>query len=216
MEHNTKIGFLFDLDGVLIDSESEYTKIWTKINDRYPTGIENFALKIKGQTLPEILQNNFPGSLHKAVVDMLYESEQKMKYDWLPGAREILEQIKETGYGCVLVTSSNEKKMSHLREELPALEGYFDAIITADKISRSKPDPEGYLLGAKRLGANPQNCAVFEDSRQGVKAGRSAGAYVVGLSTTLPAEQIIDNCDIIINNLSEIDLNKLANILYKK
>lgn len=202
-------GFLFDLDGVLIDSEREYTKIWSEIDGIYPTGVDNFAIKIKGQTLPEILNSHYAPELHPQIVALLNEKEQKMHYTYLPGASELLDDLKNRGYESVLVTSSNEKKMKHLREELPELEQRFKAIITADQISRSKPDPEGYLKGAAILGLPPESCIVLEDSAQGVRAGRSAGCYVVGLSTTLPAAALKEHTDMIIENFAELDLDKL-------
>lgn len=207
------IGFLFDLDGVLIDSEREYTRIWTEIDEYFPTEVENFAIKIKGQTLPEILNTYFERNIHQAVTDMLNDKEQKMHYGWLPGAREFLDEIRQAGYESILVTSSNEMKMRHLREERPELESYFKDIVTADKISRSKPDPEGYLLGARMLGIEPKRCMVFEDSRQGVIAGRSAGAYVVGLTTTLPESAIVEFCDKVIGTLADINLKMIKNVI---
>ena len=213
MGNKHKVGFLFDLDGVLIDSESEYTRIWRKIDETFPTGIENFAIKIKGQTLPEILSNHYPESLHGKVTDLLNEMEQKMRYRMLPGAQEMLDSLSDLGIGRVLVTSSNDLKMQHLREELPSLESCFDDIVTANRISRSKPDPEGYLLGAKLLGASPRHCVVFEDSAQGVMAGRASGAYVVGLSTTLPAETLEPYTDRIVSTLAEVDLESLIKLL---
>lgn len=210
---DNKIGFLFDLDGVLIDSEREYTCIWGAINVAFPTGVENFPIVIKGQTLPEILSRYFREEDRHAVTDMLNERESKMKYDYLPGAREFLEELAQRGLPRVLVTSSNEMKMRHLREERPELEGMFSDIVTADRISRSKPDPEGYLLGAKLIGVKPERCAVFEDSLQGVQAGHAAGAYTVGLTTTLPAEKIAPFCDKIIPDLSAVDLDSLIKTL---
>lgn len=209
MKAQRRRGYLFDLDGVLIDSESEYTRIWDEINRRYPTGAENFATRIKGETLPEILNTYFAAELHEEVIEMLNSMEQHMRYDWLPGAKEMLERLRKEGLDAVLVTSSNEMKMKHLREERPELESYFKDIVTADKISRSKPDPEGYLLGASMLGMDPADCVVFEDSRQGVKAGRAAGAYVVGLSTTLPESDLAPFCDMIVPDLSAIDIDSI-------
>lgn len=208
-----KIGFLFDLDGVLIDSETEYTRIWTEIEQRYPTGTPNFAIKIKGQTLPEILNSNFKKEDHEQIVAMLNEKEQKMIYNWLPGAERLLKEIADAGYEAVLVTSSNDLKMQHLREERPELVPQFKDIVTADKISRSKPDPEGYLLGASMLGVAPHRCVVFEDSRQGMKAGRSAGAYVVGLTTTLPAADVENLCDKLVKDLSEVNVKMIENVI---
>lgn len=213
MERNKKTGFLFDLDGVLIDSETEYTRIWQKIDKTYPTGRNNFAIIIKGQTLPEILNTHYPPELHDDVIEMLNSMEQKMHYNMLPGASEMLSELKRRGIGAVLVTSSNDMKMRHLREEQPDLEDYFKDIITADRISHSKPDPEGYLAAASALGVPAANCVVFEDSAQGVKAGKAAGAFVVGLTTTLPKEQIENYCDMIVGSLAEIDIDKLTKIL---
>lgn len=205
---------LFDLDGVLIDSESQYTQIWHKINARFNTGYdESFPVFIKGFTLDKILEKYFPGEIQTSIVNELYRLEDEMKYEWLPGARELLEGLRERGIPAALVTSSNDKKMAHLRQDLPELESYFDAIVTADKITRSKPDPEGYLLGAKLIGRNAVNCAVFEDSFQGVQAGHASGAYVVGVEGTLPAAKLEPFSDVIVNTLVNFDIDKLANTL---
>ena len=99
--NNDNIGFLFDLDGVLIDSESEYTRIWEEIDRHFPTGIENFAIRIKGQTLPEILNANFSPEIHSNVIDMLNSMEQRMSYRMLPGAQEMLDTLRTRGIGCV-------------------------------------------------------------------------------------------------------------------
>lgn len=214
--NNDNIGFLFDLDGVLIDSESEYTRIWQEIDRSYPTRVENFAIRIKGQTLPEILDRYFNPDTHTDVVAMLNSMEQRMRYEMLPGALEMLEDLRRRGIGCVLVTSSNNVKMRHLREEQPDLESYFKDIVTADRISRSKPDPEGYLLGADILGADPRRCVVFEDSAQGVRAGHDAGAYVVGLTTTLPESQIAEFCDRTVATLAETDTDSIIEILKRR
>lgn len=207
------IGFLFDLDGVLIDSETEYTRIWEEIDRKYPTGVENFAIKIKGMTLPEILAEYFPENIHDSVITLLNEKEQKMKYRPLPGAIEILTRLKEKGHGAILVTSSNDYKMRHLREELPDLENYFYDIVTADKVHHSKPDPEGYLLGASLLGVPARRCVVFEDSVQGVKAGRASGAYTVGMTTTLPASSLENYTDELAGTLADVDIDKIIQIL---
>lgn len=210
-DHN--IGFLFDLDGVLIDSETEYTRIWSGIDRRHPTGVKDFAIVIKGKTLPEILAGYFPPELHPVIIDELNAEEQRMRYRLLPGADRMLSRLEREGIGHALVTSSNGMKMRHLREELPGFENRFDHIVTADLVKRSKPDPEGYLLGASLLGVEPRRCVVFEDSAQGVRAGHTAGAYVIGLSTTLPAEKIQDWCDEVVTSLADVDFDSLVTTL---
>lgn len=212
-----KPGFLFDLDGVLIDSESEYTKIWEIVNKEYPTGISSLASRIKGCTLDKILEDHYPDlSVREKVVARLYELEKKMKYSYLPGAEVLLSELRSREIPAALVTSSNDVKMAHLDEELPEIRDFFSYIVTADQISASKPDPEGYLLAAKKIGRDICNCVVFEDSLQGVKAGKNAGAFVIGVAGTLPRDVISPYSDVVVDSLDEIDLDSLIEILEKR
>lgn len=208
------IGFLFDLDGVLIDSEEQYTRIWEEIEECFPTGVENFARVIKGTTLDNILSTYYPDSdTQKEVRKLLAEKEETMTYGYTPGAAELLQNLSDRGEKAVLVTSSNRDKMNILRRQIPEMENRFIAIVTGDKVTRSKPHPEGYLLGAGITGAHPRNCVVFEDSMQGVKAGQSAGCYVIGVAGTYPAERLAEYSDTIVDNLLQIDIDNLIKLL---
>lgn len=210
-------GFLFDLDGVLIDSETEYTKIWSLINEEFPTGVPSFEYVIKGSTLERILDKYYPDNdIKEKVVARLYELEAKMSYSFLPGARQLLEKLKARNYPAAMVTSSNDDKMRHLYQEIPDIGNYFNSIVTADLITKSKPDPEGYLLGANLIGVDIKDCAVFEDSLQGVKAGRESGAFVVGITGTLGNDVIAPWCDILVRDLSEISLDNLISLMEKR
>lgn len=212
---NKPIGMLFDLDGVLIDTETEYTKIWTRICERFPSEYPDVPQRIKGTTLDSILNNYFAD--HKEeVVEMLFENEARMNYEWLPGSKEFIQWLIDMNIPRALVTSSNDEKMSHLKKSRPEIVPYMQAVITGDQISHSKPNPEGYLLGAKLIDRNPRNCAVFEDSLQGVMAGHAAGAYVVGVIGTMPEETIAPYCDITVHSLDEIDRNQLLKILSER
>lgn len=214
---NNNIGFLFDLDGVLIDSEKEYSRIWRTVNQIYPSGTESIESVIKGCTLDKILDDYYPDSvIRELVIKKLYELEQQMRYEMLPGAAQMLGALKTKGIPSALVTSSNDVKMKHLDEELPELRNSFDFIVTADLISASKPDPEGYLLAAGKLGVNPVKCVVFEDSLQGVKAGRNAGAFVIGMAGTLPAETIAPYCDLVVDSMTQIELDSLIQTLKER
>lgn len=211
------IGALFDLDGVLIDSESEYTKIWQRIERRFPTGVKDFPRVIKGTTLEDILARYFSGpGVRPQVEKMLLEEEQKMVYDYCPGARSLLQELQKREVPMALVTSSNCYKISHLRQCRPELESQFDFVVVGEMVSHSKPDPEGYLLAASKLGVEPRRCVVFEDSLQGVKAGKAAGAYVIGVVGTLPAETLAPFCDLLVNHLTEVDVDKLVNTLQNR
>ena len=209
-----KIGFLFDCDGVLIDSEWAYSEIWSRINEEYPTGVDNFAQKIKGTTLSKILNENFPDDItRRKVTDRLNELEQQMKYEMTPGAAHILDSLHKENIPAVMVTSSNKLKLQHLRDELPEFLDFFSCVIDGDMVEKSKPDPEGYLKGAQYAGCLPKNCVVFEDSLQGVMAGKNSGSYVIGVAGTLPASDLQPYSDIVVHSLEDVNLPQLIEIL---
>lgn len=214
MNKKNNIGFLFDLDGVLIDSEKEYSKLWAQVNHEYPTGIESLEEKIKGTTLDMILTEHYPDlEIQKKVVKRLYEMEANMKYEYKDGAEELLDKIIKREKPLALVTSSNDDKMKHLNDELPNLLDKFDVIVTANMITKSKPDPEGYNKAAQELGCIPEKCVVFEDSLQGVKAGNSSGAYVVGITGTIPEETLQPFSHCVVDTLLDFDLDGVIKIL---
>lgn len=210
MKKHQNIGFLFDLDGVLIDTESQYDNIWIRINDEFPVGIPNFQKVIKGCTLNKILNDYFPDEKVKAgVTQRLHELENKMEFTYMRGAQKFLNHLHSNNYPMALVTSSDNKKMLKLTDQMPEILEYFDFVVTGDLISNSKPSPDGYLLAASKLGISPEHCVVFEDSLQGVMAGKAAGCLVVGIYGTLEQEVIKPYSDIVVGSLSEVNLDKL-------
>ncbi len=213
MKRNNDIGCLFDLDGVLVDSERIYTKIWEAIECQWPTGVENFAYKIKGTTLEDILERYFPEDVREKVTQELIRLEGMMIYEALPGAIDFLDLLISKEIPIALVTSSNDMKMAHLWNDMPGFKEKFNVIITGDEVKCSKPDPEGYLAAADALGVKPERCAVFEDSLQGVKAGKAAGAFVIGIAGTLKASDIAPFSDIVVNSVADINIDKLEAIL---
>lgn len=212
-----KIGFLFDLDGVLIDSETEYTRIWSTIGNLYPTGRENFALEIKGQTLSKILNDNFPTEeIREEVNKLLHKLEGEMKYSYCAGAESFLERLNAGKQQIAVVTSSDEVKMNHLYSDIPDFRSKITEVVDASQIKNSKPHPEGYLLGAEKLGVPVGNCVVFEDSLQGVMAGHASGAYVVGIAGTKTAKELAPYCDVVVNSLEEVNIDELIKTLEQR
>lgn len=200
---------LFDLDGVLIDTEPIYTRIWSDIESRFPTGIPDFALSIKGNTLPRILSDNFRPEDYPEIKRMLVEAENGMEYPLFADTMCFLAGLRKAGVPAAIVTSSGDAKMRRLFAQHPQFEAMFDAVITDSWVAKGKPDPECYIIGARQLGVSPQECVVFEDSYNGLRAGRAAGAYVVALSTTNPAEKLAGLSDMVVGSLSELDMAQL-------
>lgn len=201
---------LFDLDGVLIDTEGAYTEFWDKVGRSFGKG-ETFANDIKGTTLNEILSTHFPEPDTRSKIEkMIHDFEDQMKYNLFPGASEFLAELRRRGIPCAIVTSSDNKKMNALKKQNPSLAASMDTVIIADDVQRSKPDPQGYLLAAERLGVDPEYCVVFEDSLQGLEAGRRSGALVVGLTTTNPQNLVAPLSDITASSIADLDADAIG------
>ncbi|MDE6369220.1 MAG: HAD family phosphatase [Muribaculaceae bacterium] len=205
----TRHAALFDLDGVLIDSESVYTVFWDKIEKKYPTGIPDFANAIKGSTLNKIMDLYKDQKVKENVLELLKEQERTMQFDIFDGVVDFLEDLKAHDIPCAIVTSSNERKMEKLFHQHPKFKDYFKVIVTDRQVTRSKPDPQGYLLAASQLECDPANCCVFEDSYFGLEAGRRSGAKVVALSTTNPASTLEGKADKIVSSFKQLTVDEL-------
>lgn len=188
---------LFDLDGVVLDTESQYTRFWEEVGrERFPD-VADFALRIKGQTLREILAKWFGTDAEglRWITDRLRAFEAEMEYPYIPGAQAYIRRLRSQGVRTALVTSSDRAKMSRVWQAHPELRGLFDCLVTAEDTVRSKPAPDAYLKAMTALGAQPAECTIYEDSLNGLEAARRSGARVVGLCTTLDAETLRPRCD---------------------
>lgn len=200
---------LFDLDGVLIDSEGVYYEFWDNVDKMFPTGIHDFAAYIKGSTLRRIMDYFPDPDVRKRIVEMLEEQERSMRYVIFDGVVPFLEDLKARHVPCAIVTSSNEDKMHKLFAQNPGFSDYFKVVITDRQVTKSKPDPQGYLLAARQLDCDPENCYVFEDSFSGLEAGRRSGAKVIALSTTNPSDRLLDKADIVISSFKQLSVEQL-------
>lgn len=206
-------GALFDLDGVLIDSETLYTRFWDGVGRHHNLPSPTFAYDIKGTTLDDILTTYFPDAAVRADIDrLLHEFENEIVYPIFPGALEFVDMLRDKGIKTVIVTSSDNKKMEFLFNQHPDFPRHFDAIVTAADVSHSKPHPEPYLRGAEKIGVSPADCVVFEDSYQGLEAGRLAGAKIVALATTNPAHTLTDKSDLVTPSLSMLSWNLIERL----
>lgn len=203
---------LFDLDGVLIDTETLYTEFWHGLGQSRNVGIDDFAQRIKGTTISDILATYFPPSQHEAILAELKNFEANMRYSLFPGVADFLGSIRRAGIKAAIVTSSNDAKMQRLWEQLPGLRQWFDAVITDSMVERSKPDPQPYQVAAAALGEKSGDCCVFEDSFSGIESGRRSGARVVALSTTNPQSSLIGKADLVAPSLQSLSVEQLRDL----
>ena len=206
-------GVLFDLDGVVVDSESIYTQFWSDIDKLYPTGVENFAIAIKGNTLQRILADYFPDNdVKQDILERIKDFEINMRYKPFAEAIRFINELKRNQFRIAIVTSSSQKKMDNLYAQNPGFREMFDAVVTGDMVSHSKPDPEPYLLGAKAIAVAPESCYVFEDSISGIESGIRAGATVIGLATTLPYDKIDGKAHLTINDFTGFHVGDMLSV----
>ena len=194
---------LFDLDGVILDTEGSYTAFWDDYGSRHFSE-KDFGLKIKGQTLVKILGDYFPEeNERKAITDAINDFERNMSYPFVPGVENYIKSLKSNGIRTAVVTSSNIPKMENVYRCHPGFREMFDIILTSEDFSESKPSPYCYLKAMRLFGAGPEDCVVFEDSLAGLQAARASGAFVTALTTTNPEEVVRNYADLVIRDFND-------------
>lgn len=202
---------LFDLDGVVFDTEPQYSVFWGGECRRYfpnQPGLEN---RIKGQTLVQIYDSVFAGLPEEQplITARLNEFERHMTFTYVAGFLPFIDRLRQQGVKTAVVTSSNLEKMQRVYESHPEFSKLFDAILTSEDFAHSKPHPDCYLRGAARLGADVSCCVGFEDSFNGLRSVRAAGMFVVGLATTNPAEAIMPYANMVVTDYNNEQLSAL-------
>lgn len=191
--------FLFDMDGLLFDTETIYVeygrevakeKGYTITNDivEKTTGVTNDKARI---LFKEALGQDFPyDEMMGKVKNFILEKGLKGKVPLKLGALELLEFLKKNNKQMILATSSD----LHLAEALTEgkdIKKYFSHLVTAEDVVHGKPDPEVFLISAKKAGASPEKTVVFEDSFNGIRAAHAAGTFPIMVPDKLkPTEEI--------------------------
>ena len=194
---------LFDLDGVILDTEGSYTAFWDDYGSRHFSE-KDFGLKIKGQTLVKILDDYFPEeNERKSITDAINDFERNMSYPFVPGVENYIKSLKSNGIKTAVVTSSNLPKMENVYRCHPGFREMFDIILTSEDFSETKPSPYCYLKAMRLFGAGPEDCVVFEDSLAGLQSARASGAFVTALTTTNPEEVVRNYADLVIRDFND-------------
>lgn len=211
METTKKLAALFDFDGVIMDTETQYTVFWDEQGHRY-LGIESYGRQIKGQTLVQIYEKDFAGrpEAQEQITRDLARFEREMTYAYIPGVEAFIADLRRHGVSLAVVTSSDDKKMENVYRTHPEFKQQFDRILTAGMFTRSKPAPDCFLLGMEIFGIPAEQTFVFEDSFHGLQAGRDSGATVIGLATTNPREAIVDKANDVIDDFSGMTYERLV------
>lgn len=203
-------GAIFDLDGVIVDTAKYHYIAWKKLASELGfefTKANNERLKgVSRMRSLEILLEI--GKINASENEKLIFAEKKNNWyleyiskidesELLPGAKEFLIQLKNNGIKVALGSAS---KNAPLILHNLGIESIFDCIIDGNKVTKAKPDPEVFILGAKGLGLKNEDCVVFEDAEAGVKAAKLAGMKCTGIGD----RNILSEADEVISGLFEL------------
>ncbi|MEV0637315.1 HAD family hydrolase [Streptomyces sp. NPDC050619] len=193
---------LFDNDGTLVSSLASVDRCWTQWAVEYGITVEEFArVELHGRPAAEIAADLLPAGIVPEAVARIEQLEvDDVPNDGvhlLPGTRAFLDALPADRWA---VVTSATRRLAEAR--LDAVGILPKTLIAADDITRGKPDPEPYLLAARRLGVDPARCVVFEDAPAGLQAGRAAGMTTVALTTTHQAHEL--SADLVVKDLSAL------------
>jgi mannitol-1-/sugar-/sorbitol-6-phosphatase len=192
---------LFDLDGVLVDSAECVEKTWREWARRHHLDPDRVIALAHGRRAIETVRLIAPELSADAELAELAASEATTAegvYE-ITGARELLERLPASGWGVVTsgIRSVAEFRLRYTRLPLPTV------MVCADEITRGKPDPEGYLTAAARLGRAAADCVVIEDTPAGIESAHAAGMRVVAITTTYPLERLT-GADAVVERLTDL------------
>lgn len=214
------VAFIFDMDGVIIDSNPFHKIALKQFCQKYGHDLseEQLKEKIYGRTNKDWITNVFGKLEEKKLRSYAEEKEALFRKIYeqdihaLNGLVSFLEAMDRLHIPRAIATSAPRANVDFTLTHT-GIEKYFPLILDESFVSKGKPDPEIYIKTVDALKLSPENCVVFEDSLSGVRAGKQAGCKVVGISTTHSAEELSET-DLVIGDFTQIDPKTLISKLF--
>lgn len=205
--------FIFDLDGVIVDTAKYHFKAWrslandlgfdfTEEQNEMLKGVSRMKsleliLELGGVQLSEEKKNELAAQKNECYIQYI---DQMDANEILPGIRTFLQKLQ--GASIPIVLGSASKNAERILKQLD-LYDFFQAIVDGNKVSRSKPDPEVFLKGAELVGITPSECIVFEDAPKGIQAAKSAKMYTVGVGQ----KHLLEQADDVISSFEGLEVD---------
>lgn len=197
--NNTIKGAVFDMDGLMIDTEKLYLLYWKKaaadfgydMKDEHVFAIRSLARKYSIPKLKSFFGEDFPTEEVRARrTELINAHVEKNGIELKKGLFELLNWLREHGIKLAVATATPRERAVLYLTKIGAFD-MFDAIICGDMIANGKPDPDIYLTAARELGIPPEQCAAFEDSPNGIKAAHAAGCHAIMIPDMTPPDEEI-------------------------
>ena len=196
-----KKGAIFDMDGLLFDTERIYKESWEAVagqfgqvhNPAFPTAVAGTS----GAGMVAVIRKYYPAVEPQAFIQACMDRAAAVIRENLPekpGIREILSFFRERGVP-MAVASSSVRELVDSNLSRAGILDFFDAVVGGQEVARSKPDPDIFLLAAEKIGVAPTDCYVFEDGINGARAGVAAGCATVMIPDFMqPTDDLRQNC----------------------
>jgi HAD superfamily hydrolase (TIGR01509 family) len=217
-------GAIFDMDGVLVDNMKVHIKVFAEYARSRGVDIDpEYVMSLNGMGSdaffgrifpPEVLAEAGGVDVVTAEKEALYRREYASQITPARGLIALLEDFRAHGVRMAVGTSAMTANLDFVLDSL-GIRHYFDALVTADMVTRTKPDPEIYLRARGELGLEGNQCLVFEDAAAGVEAARGAGIRVVGLSTSMPRAELerLPGVALVVPDFTSLDFARLDALL---
>lgn len=212
-------GAIFDWDGVIIDSSFAHRESWERLaaqeRRRLPAGYFEQGFGLRNETIiPTILRWTDDAQEIAEIAERketLYrEIICERGIEPLPGVREFLGMLRAHEIPCAIGSSTPRLNIACALTMIKVAE-FFSVIVAAEDVSRGKPDPQVFLLAARRLNLSPERCVVFEDALVGIDAARAGNMKVVAVATTTCASNL-SHADLVVDRLDELAVVRIAGL----
>lgn len=208
---------LFDMDGVLVDSEEFIFEAARMMFAEHGVNVKPVdALPFVGTGENSYISgigrvNGFEVQIErdKARTYQIYDEISRGKLHSLPGTEDFISSCRKQGLKLAVASSADLVKIEINLREIGFTAETFDAIVSGEDVERKKPQPDIYLLAAAKLGTDPDECLVVEDAVSGVTAAKAAGAKCLALTTSFPPEKLM-HADLITDSLEHVDFTDLS------
>jgi len=199
------IAFIFDMDGTIVDNMLVHNQTWQTVlaDEGVQIDIDEFNRQTTGKKTPEILRLYLGEKATGAEIARISEKKEAIyRQVFRPYLRAIaglpgfLEQTRRLHIPVGLATSAGKVNIEYILSGT-GLKAYFDVLVSGEEVTLGKPDPEIFLIAARRLGISPQHCLVFEDSLLGIEAACRAGMLSIAITTSIPAGDFAGRCSVL-------------------
>ena len=203
---------LFDMDGLLMDSEAQSIPSWIQAGKEmgYPVtealvhAITGTNYVTGGRIMRDALGDIDYDALYTRAHTLMVQRMKDLNYPTRPFAAEACQRLMKAGYAMAVATSTDHEEATR-RLVGGHLDGYFSVIVFGDQVEHGKPAPDIFLLAAEKLGFSPEECAVLEDSPNGILSGKAAGMTALWIPDQIrPSERpdILEKADVMLPDLN--------------